>query len=117
MSNNNYLDHKTNCNRCGTVMSSGWTLTCPACLTNKKLEQQNRILSQQASYGGSGGDTDPPAYALYIVFAALFLWILVGFLFFPHWGIVTFVGFLWLLVKVWVVFALTIPYFLWQVLF
>jgi hypothetical protein len=48
VSNNNYVDHKTNCNRCGTVMVSGWTLTCPACLTNEKLQQQNRILSQQA---------------------------------------------------------------------
>jgi hypothetical protein len=126
VSNNNYVNYKTNCNRCGTVMVSGWTLTCPACLTNEKLEQQNRILSQQASggysaggggFGGGHSDTAPPPYALYIVFAAIFLWILIGFLFFPHWGIVTFVSFLWTLAKLFIAFFLAIPLFLWEVLF
>ena len=124
MSNNNYVDHKTNCNRCGTVMVSGWTLTCPACLTNEKLEEQNRILSQQASgegggggYGGSVSDTAPPAYALYVVFSAIFLWILIGFLFFPHWGIVTFVKFVGTVFLVLGAFLLAIPVFLWEVLF
>ena len=126
MSNNNYVDHKTNCNRCGTVMISGWVLTCPACLTNEKLEEQNRILSQQSSggysvggggFGGGYSDTAPPPYALYIFFTAIFLWILIGFLFFSHWGIVTFVKFVGTVFLVLGAFLLAIPLFLWEVLF
>jgi hypothetical protein len=125
-SGDNYVDHKRNCNRCGTVMIQGWSLTCPACITNEKLEEQNRILSQQSSggysvggggFGGGYSDTAPPPYALYIVFSAIFLWILIGFLFFPHWGIVTFVSFLWTVFKLIISMALAIPLALYWMLF
>ena len=119
--NNNYVKLKSNCNQCGTVMTYGWTLTCAACQTNKLLVQQNKLLAQQAAAGGgglSGGfDTDPPPWALYIALLILIAVIVIGFVFFPHWGIVTFVKFLWTLAKLFIAFFLVIPIFLWEVLF
>ena len=119
--NNNYVKLKSNCNQCGTVMTYGWTLTCAACQTNKLLVQQNKLLAQQAAAGGgglSGGfDTDPPPWALYIALLILIAAIVIGFVFFPHWGIVTFVKFLWTLAKLFIAFFLVIPIFLWEVLF
>jgi hypothetical protein len=119
--NNNYVKLKSNCNQCGTVMTYGWTLTCAACQTNKLLVQQNKLLAQQAAAGGgglSGGfDTDPPPWALYIALLILIAVIVIGFVFFPHWGIVTFVKFLWTLAKLFIAFFLVIPLFLWKVLF
>ena len=119
--NNNYVKFKSNCNQCGVVMTYGWTLTCAACQTNKLLVQQNKLLAQQAAAGGgglSGGfDTDPPPWALYIALLILIAVIVIGFLFFPHWGIVTFVKFLWTLAKLFIAFFLVIPLFLWEVLF
>ena len=119
--NNNYVKLKSNCNQCGTVMTYGWTLTCAACQTNKLLVQQNTLLAQQAAAGGgglSGGfDTDPPPWALYIALLILIAVIVIGFVFFPHWGIVTFVKFLWTLAKLFIAFFLVIPIFLWEVLF
>jgi hypothetical protein len=122
VSNDNYVQNKTNCNRCGAVITQGWTLTCAACQTNEKLDQQNKLLAQQlAATGGSGGgggfDTDPPPWPIYIALLALILWIVTGFLFFPHWGIVTFVKFLWTVFLVIGAFALAIPLFLWEILF
>ena len=102
-------------------MTYGWTLTCAACQTNKLLVQQNKLLAQQAAAGGgglSGGfDTDPPPWALYIALLILIAVIVIGFVFFPHWGIVTFVKFLWTLAKLFIAFFLVIPIFLWEVLF
>ena len=121
--NNNYVKLKSNCNQCGTVMTYGWTLTCAACQTNNKLDQQNKLIAQQASavggggFGGGGFDTDPPPWPIYIALLALILWIVIGFLFFPHWGIVTFVMFLWTLAKLFIAFFLVIPIFLWEILF
>jgi hypothetical protein len=120
--NNNYVKLKSNCNQCGAVMTYGWTLTCPACQTNNKLDQQNKLLAQQVAaggggFGGGGYDTDPPPWPIYIALLALILWIVTGFLFFPEWGIVTFVKFLWTLAKLFIAFFLAVPLFLWEVLF
>jgi hypothetical protein len=118
--NNNYVKLKSNCNQCGVVMTYGWTLTCAACQTNKLLVQQNKLLAHYPPGGGglSGGfDTDPPPWALYIALLILIAVIVIGFLFFPHWGIVTFVKFLWTLAKLFIAFFLVIPLFLWEVLF
>jgi hypothetical protein len=122
MSDGNYLKNNSNCIRCGTVKPYGWSLTCSGCQTNEKLDQQNKLLAQQASASGGGGlsggfDTDPPPWALYIVLLILVAVIVIGFVFFPHWGIVTFVKFLWTLAKLFIAFFLVIPLFLWEVLF
>jgi hypothetical protein len=121
--NNNYVKLKSNCNQCGAVMTYGWTLTCAACQTNNKLDEQNKLLAKQVSVGGggfgggSGFDTDPPPWPLYIALLILVAVIVIGFLFFPHWGIVTFVKFLWTLAKLFIAFFLVIPLFLWEILF
>jgi hypothetical protein len=120
--NNNYVRYKSNCNQCGAVMTYGWTLTCAACQTNNKLDEQNKLIAQQVSVGGGGFgrggfDTTPPPWPIYIALLILVAVIVIGFLFFPHWGIVTFVKFLWTLAKLFIAFFLAVPLFLWHVLF
>ena len=114
---NFYNTNKTNCNRCGTVMAYGWVLTCPACVTNQKLEEQNRLIANSnpgrsdipSSLPGSNGIGS-------IIIGALITWIAIGFLFFPHWGIVSFAKFLWTVFVVLLAGILAIPYALFQML-
>lgn len=118
--NNNYVDTKRNCNRCGTIMTSGWSLTCPACITNEKLEEQNKILSQSVPSSGSGGSYSSVESGWTfgrVLVLALFIWIVIGFLFFPHWGIVTFVKFVGTVLFLIGSMVFVIPLFLWEVLF
>lgn len=117
---NFYNTNKTNCNRCGTVMAYGWILTCPACVTNQRLEEQNRLISNAYS-GKSSMSSSVPNTASSgigsIVIGALLTWITIGFLFFPHWGIVSFAKLLWTVFLVLLACVLAIPYALFQMLF
>ena len=117
MSDGNYLKNNSNCIRCGTVKPYGWSLTCAGCQTNEKLDQQNKLLSQQAGAGGGYSDTAPPPWPIYIALLILVAVVVIGFLFFPHWGIVTFVKFLWTLILFFIACFLAVPLFLWDILF
>lgn len=114
---NFYNTNKTNCNRCGTVIAYGWVLTCPACVTNQRLEEQNRLISN-ASPGRSSISSSPGTGPIgSVIIGALITWITIGFLFFPHWGIVSFAKFLWTVFVVLLAGVLAIPYALFQLLF
>lgn len=115
-----HVTNKRNCICCGTVMAYGWALTCPACVTNQKLEEQNQILlnanpgrSGITSYS-SGNDSFGIGSILFVMFLG---WVAIGFIFFPQWGIVAFAKFLWTVFLFLCACVLAIPYALFQLLF
>ena len=115
---NFYNTNKTNCNRCGTVMAYGWVLTCPACVTNQKLEEQNRLIANSNPSRSDISSSLPGSNGIgSVIVGALIVWITIGFLFFPHWGIVSFAKFLWTVFVVLLAGILAIPYALFQLLF